>query len=627
MAYAGPRSFTVPGYLVDRLLGVGSQAEVWLGREIATAEPVALKRIPAGTPAAVAACRTEATALAALDHPNLIELRGCIPLDAALVLVLELAEAGTLAALLDRRGRLTAPEVVAAISPVAAALAHAHGAGLLHGDVSAANILFTRAGRPKLADLGLARLLAVMAEPAVDAEWTPNPDGPHPGDAACPVEAPRAAGSRGSSEWFGTPAYLDPTIAAGGPAGLASDVFSLAAVALHALTGAGPWQFPGEPAPSAEQAITVAATGRVPGLSERLRSAPPELAAALLRALDPDPRRRGTAAELALDLGASLPPARLELTGGRIVRHEPRRAAGTADAGGLDRVPVELDRVPLDLTRIGPPRPPADIASVLRSGALAANPDDDAQPSRLRKFGTTLADYGRRLRLRATGFRSSLRGNGGSWLRNNGRRVDDTGQPVSSRGQLDVRARQPDQLNVRSRPAGRHRPSGSAGGGNNGHASHAGLRRGSTGRRSSTARRKLARRKLARCSTGLVVAAVLVAVGVAGLPQLRRRSADAVTARHLDRPQPLPHRSTTDGADMRESVAGEPVAGGSANAGRSPYGAGIGTAAELDRILAGLSGVREQAYAQRRPDLLTAVYDSAALRAADSRQLDRSVPA
>src|SRR6185312_14703382 len=107
--------------------------------------------------AATAAGRAEAALLAALDHPNLIALRACLPLDTGLVLVLELAEAGTLAALLARRRRLTPPEVVAAISPIAAALAHAHDAGLLHGDVSAANILFSRAGRPKLADLGVAR--------------------------------------------------------------------------------------------------------------------------------------------------------------------------------------------------------------------------------------------------------------------------------------------------------------------------------------------------------------------------------------------------------------------------------------------------------------------------------------
>src|SRR4051794_18668461 len=219
-------TFTVPGYRVDRLLGAGSQGEVWLGEQLASRERVALKRIPAESPAVAAAARAEAALLAALDHPSLIALRAFVPMDSAMVLVLELAEAGTLAGLLRRRGRLTRPEVVATISPVAAALAHAHAAGVLHGDVSAANILFNTAGYPKLADLGLARMLAATTDPPL-----------------------------------GTPAYLDPTIAAGGPAGIASDVFSLAAVALHALTGAGPWCCPGLPEPTAERVLRAAATG------------------------------------------------------------------------------------------------------------------------------------------------------------------------------------------------------------------------------------------------------------------------------------------------------------------------------------------------------------------------------
>ena len=132
------------------------------------------------------------------------------------------------------------------------------------------------------------------------------------------------------------------------------------------------------------------------------------------------------------------------------------------------------------------------------------------------------------------------------------------------------------------------------------------------------------------------MAAVLAAVGVAGLPHLRRRPADAVTARYPDGARPAVPQFATRSPGAEESGAGqsgadesaarESVAGGSAGAGGSPASAGLGTTAELDRVLAGLSDLREQAYAQRRPDLLTAVYASAALRAADGRQLDRSVP-
>ncbi|HEX8093679.1 serine/threonine-protein kinase, partial [Jatrophihabitans sp.] len=204
-------SFTVPGYQVDQLIGYGSHAEVWSGRIAGTAEPVALKRIivpvhgdPDRAAQLIRSARTEAALLTALQHPSLIRLRQYVQTPAAVVLVMELAEGGSLAQLLRRRDRLSPAEVSAALSPIAAALAFAHSEGVLHGDVSAANILFSATGQPKLADLGVARMLV---------------------------------GQAGADRSLGTPAYVDPVVAAGGAAGAASDVFSLAAVALHCVTG------------------------------------------------------------------------------------------------------------------------------------------------------------------------------------------------------------------------------------------------------------------------------------------------------------------------------------------------------------------------------------------------------
>jgi hypothetical protein len=335
-------TFSVPGYRVDQLLGYGSQAEVWAGQVSPSGERVALKRIVTDSVAAARAGRAEAALLAALDHPNLIRLREFLALDSAMVLVLELAEAGSLADLLRRRGKLSPAEVVATVSPVAAALAHAHEQGVLHADVSAANILFTAAGQPKLADLGVARLFTTGADS------------------------------------LGTPAYLDPTVAAGGVPGAASDVFALGAVALHALTGTGPWRCPGTAEPTAEQVLAVAATGEIADLDVRLADFEPGLAAVISRVLDPEPHRRGTAAEFALDLRAALQPAPVVLAGGRILpklgRHSVERAAArdgspigrpefrpaaTELAGGLPG-----DQVPADLTHVSRPQVRAVLAEV-----------------------------------------------------------------------------------------------------------------------------------------------------------------------------------------------------------------------------------------------------------------------
>lgn len=305
-------SISVPGYDVGELLGYGSAAEVWSGRERSTDRRVALKQLTVDSPAAARAARTEAALLATLSHPNLIGLHDFVVTDRTVVLVLELAQGGSLADLLRRRHRLSPPEVAAALSPVAAALAAAHDEGLVHGDISAANVLFTRAGQPKLADLGLARLVG------------------------------------SDTALTGTPAYLDPVIAAGGAAGAASDVFSLGAVALHAVSGYGPWQLDGSE--DAAAVLAAAATGAVSRLDERLADCPPAMAEVIRRALDPDPHRRGSAAEFALDLRAATVGGDVVLTAGRTSARVGRHARDRPDFARPGS--AALSSVPADLTQV-----------------------------------------------------------------------------------------------------------------------------------------------------------------------------------------------------------------------------------------------------------------------------------
>lgn len=272
------------GFVIERLLGTGASSEVWRARVAGSGEAVAVKRLTMRDREQAARAQDEAALLTALDHPHLVRLHGVVRDGDALVLVLDLADGGSLAQLLAARGRLTPGEVITALAPLAAALAYLHDESVVHGDVSAANVLFTAAGVPLLADLGVARLTGDDAD----------------------VES--------------TPAYVDPAVAAGCIPGAASDVFMLAGVALHALTGAPPW--PGE---SAEAALALARAGALDDVPARLAraGAPGAMAAVLLRALDPDPHRRGTAADLALDLRHSGEPVAVELAAGK-ARVEPR---------------------------------------------------------------------------------------------------------------------------------------------------------------------------------------------------------------------------------------------------------------------------------------------------------------
>src|SRR5690242_15718905 len=105
------------GYRVEELIGAGSSAEVWRGRVMSTGVPVALKRVWMTDRAATETALAEAALLSALDHPHLVKLHQVRRVDDDVVLVLDLAAAGSLAALLDRRGKLTVGEVVTALAP------------------------------------------------------------------------------------------------------------------------------------------------------------------------------------------------------------------------------------------------------------------------------------------------------------------------------------------------------------------------------------------------------------------------------------------------------------------------------------------------------------------------------
>lgn len=269
-------TWTVPGYEVDELLGYGGFGEVWRGRARASGAPVALKRLPVDDAGQVHAARAEAALLSMLDHPHLIRLHELVAVDSGVVLVLDLAAGGSLADLLARRGRLIPGEVVTTLAPIGAALAYAHNEGVVHGDVTPANILFSEKGLPLLGDLGVARIM----------------------------------GDTGPAR--STPAYVDPAVAAGQAPGAASDVFMLAAVAVHALTGRPVWT-----GVTPEDTIARAAAGDLGDLPDRLAQLPPELAALLERALRLEPHLRCTAAEFALDLRHSSEPTPVELAAGR----------------------------------------------------------------------------------------------------------------------------------------------------------------------------------------------------------------------------------------------------------------------------------------------------------------------
>ena len=148
-----------PGFSDVAVLGVGRRSTVYRATETGTNRPVALKVVgdEGVTPAALEAFAREYAVLAALSsHPHIVTLYRTLAVAPRPILVLELCR-GSLAGRL-RRGRIPVPEAVAIGVRIAGALATAHSAGVLHRNVSPANILVSDFGEPALADFAIARL-------------------------------------------------------------------------------------------------------------------------------------------------------------------------------------------------------------------------------------------------------------------------------------------------------------------------------------------------------------------------------------------------------------------------------------------------------------------------------------
>ncbi|MDQ2850915.1 MAG: protein kinase, partial [Actinomycetota bacterium] len=166
---------TLRGYELLQLLGVGGAGQVWA---VARADGVrfAAKFVTgsaADTDGTETALRHEAAVLQSLHHEHVIRLYEVVPTDGdAIALIMQLAEGGSLADSLRTRDHLTPGELVTVLCPIARAMHDLHSMGLVHGDLSPGNVLFTHRGKPLIADLGFSRLAGHDDEPTwVTEHW------------------------------------------------------------------------------------------------------------------------------------------------------------------------------------------------------------------------------------------------------------------------------------------------------------------------------------------------------------------------------------------------------------------------------------------------------------------------
>jgi tRNA A-37 threonylcarbamoyl transferase component Bud32 len=257
-------------YRLERELGQGGMATVYLAQDLKHDRKVALKVLKPELAAVLGAERfvVEIKTTAALQHPHILPLFDSGTAEGFLYYVMPFIQGETLRTKLDRETQLGIDEAVRIATEVADALDYAHRQGVIHRDIKPENILL-HDGRPMVADFGIA--LAVSA----------------------------AAGGRMTETGLslGTPHYMSPEQATGEREITArSDVYSLGSVLYEMLTGSPP-----HTGASAQQIIMKIVTEDAAPVTKLRRSVPPNVAAAITKALEKLPADRFESAKAFAD--------------------------------------------------------------------------------------------------------------------------------------------------------------------------------------------------------------------------------------------------------------------------------------------------------------------------------------
>ena len=265
-------------YTLERELGRGGMATVYLARDTKHGRQVALKVLHQDLAASLGPerFRREISFAAALQHPHILTVLDSGETDAGdLWFTMPYVEGESLRERLRRQAQLSLEDAVRITREVALALDFAHKRGIVHRDVKPENILLTSDGQALLADFGIARALSSSASGTT---------------------------LTATGVVVGTAAYMSPEQASGERTlGPASDVYSLGAVCYEMLAGEPPFT-----GPTAQAVIAKMMSSPAPSVRRIRASVPEAVDLALQRALAPVPADRwGTPGEFAKALEAA----------------------------------------------------------------------------------------------------------------------------------------------------------------------------------------------------------------------------------------------------------------------------------------------------------------------------------
>src|SRR3954447_11516665 len=263
---------TLGDFQVERLLGRGGMGEVYLARQISLNRPVALKLLRPellSKPTYLSRFEAEATAVARLNHPNIVHVYMLGQVDGVRFIAMEYVQGTNLRDYIVKKGALDLPLALSIMKQAGVAVGAAGELGLIHRDIKPENLLLTRKGQVKIADFGLCR--------DQDAERV---DLTQPGIT------------------LGTPLYMSPEQAQGHALDHRSDLYSLGVTFYHMLAGEPPFRA------DTPLALALKHVKDAPvSLAVHRPDLPPDLSRLVMKLMAKDPDERyQSAAEMLRDL-------------------------------------------------------------------------------------------------------------------------------------------------------------------------------------------------------------------------------------------------------------------------------------------------------------------------------------
>jgi eukaryotic-like serine/threonine-protein kinase len=335
------RAATADEYEIDREIGRGGMAAVFLARDIALQRRVAIKVMLPDLMTVQGVSERfviEARTAAHLDHPGIVTVYAVKQRGGLLFIVMKFIEGHTLEGVLRSQGRLDPVAVALIGSRVAESLHFAHGEGVVHRDVKPSNIMIDMRGRPVVTDFGIARVMT--------------------------AQSITVAGSM-----LGTPTHMSPEQCRGLPATAASDQYSLGVTMYEMLTGRVP--FTG----SLFELINAHREHSPPPLSEFVGGVDPQLEHTVMRMLAKDPAQRWSSltevvqrlsAHTTVQHGDESLRATLSLAG--TFNPTPKRGVGAVDGltppGSAPVSPLPVSPLPVSPLSFEPPLSPVPPATI-----------------------------------------------------------------------------------------------------------------------------------------------------------------------------------------------------------------------------------------------------------------------